>query len=153
MHERFNRMVWVFKEVFTGALAKWLVKQSPYVIPDNLEKIIAEFYNHIPYDFDKDGMAEVSLATMTEMIKEVLESMSDVMALNKRKNGREGYGFASRYSKGSELDDDFIDILAVAQNITCEFADRADAECWLDYGAAHRKGCEMKILNANAGLR
>lgn len=26
-----------------------------------------------------------------------------------------------------------IDIMAVAQNITCEFADRGNAYCWLEY--------------------
>ncbi len=54
------------------------------------------------------------------------------MALNERKNGREGLGFSSRYSKVPDPDDDFIDIMAVAQNVTCEFADQEDARCWLD---------------------
>ncbi len=67
-HERFDRMVWVFKSDFTGALAKWLVKQSPYAVPDNLEKILVEFHERIPYDFDQAGMAEVSLMNMTEGI-------------------------------------------------------------------------------------
>ena len=132
MHKRFDRMQYISKKDFTGALAKWLVKQSPYPVPDNLEKIIAEFHERIPYDFDKNGMANVSLANMTETVNEILESMPNVMALNNRKNGREGMGFSSRFSKDPEADDDFIDIMAVAQNITCEFAERADAECWLD---------------------
>ena len=106
MHERFNRMVWAFKKDFTGALAKWLVKQSPYSVPDNLAKILADFHDLIPYDFDENGMAKVSLATMTETINEVLEAMPDVMALNERKNGREGFGFTSRFSKDPEPDDD-----------------------------------------------
>lgn len=130
-HERFNRMVWVFKKDFTGALAKWLVKQSPYPVPDKLENILADFHNRIPYDFDQHGMAEVNLATMTERINSVLESMPDVMALNERKNGRDGMGFSSRYSTDPEPDDDFIDIMAVAKNVTCDFAEREDAECWL----------------------
>ena len=132
MHKRFDRMEWVFKKDFTGALAKCLVKQSPYPVPGNLEKILADFHERIPYDFNEDGMANVSLATMTETINKVLESMPDVMALNERKNGKEGWGFSSRFSKKPDPDDDFIDIMAVAQNITCEFAERADAECWLD---------------------
>ena len=132
MHERFDRMEYVFKKDFTGALAKWLVKQSPYVVPDNLETILTTFHERIPYDFDNNGMACVSLATMTEIINGVLESIPEIMELNERKNGRDGYGFSSRFSKDPEPDDDFIDITAVAQNITCEFAERADAECWLD---------------------
>ena len=132
MHKRFDRVEWVFSEDFTGALAKYLVKQSPYPVPDNLEKILADFHERIPYNFDKNGMAKVSLTTMTETINNILESMPDVMALNKRKNGRDGMGFSSRFSKKLDPDDDFIDIMAVAQNITCGFAERADAECWLD---------------------
>jgi hypothetical protein len=125
-------MVWVFRKDFTGALAKWLVKLSPYPVPDNLESIITDFHRRIPYDFDKHGMAEVSLATMTEIINNVLETMPEVTALNERKNGRDGFGFSSRYSKDPEPDDDFIDIMALAQNVTCEFAEREDAQCWLD---------------------
>jgi hypothetical protein len=132
-HERFDRMVWAFRKDFTGALAKWLVKQSPYHVPDKLESIIADFHERIPYDFDQNnGMAKVSLATMTENINNVLETMPDVIALNERKTGREGFGFSSRHSKNPEPDDDFIDIMALAQNITCEFAEREDAQCWLN---------------------
>jgi len=132
MHERFNRTVWAFKKDFTGALAKCLVKLSPYPVPDNLEKIIAEFHERIPYDFDKNGMVKVSIKDMRTKINKVLESMPDVMALNERKNGREGHSFTCRYSKKPDPNDDFIDIMAVAQNITCEFAERADAQAWLD---------------------
>ena len=109
MDERYNRMKWIFKKEFTAVLAKCLVEQSPYPVPDNLEKILTDFHKRIPYDFDKNEMAKVSLSTMTETIYNVLESMPDVMALN-----------------------DFIDIMAVAQNITREFADKADAQCWLN---------------------
>jgi len=131
-HERFNKMAWVFRKDFTAALAKCLVRQSPYSVPDNLENILADFHNKVPYNFDKNDMAEVNFMTMTQKLNTIFESMPDVMALNERKNGREGYGFSSRFSKDPEPDDDFIDIMAVAQNITCEFADRVDAQCWLD---------------------
>jgi len=131
-HKRFNRTVWVFKKDFTGALAKWLVKLSPYNVPDNLEKIIREFHNRIPYKFDKIGMTEVNLLHMTEAIYDALKSMPDVMALNERKNGRDGNGFTSRYHIEPDPDDDFIDIMALAQNITCEFADKADANDYLN---------------------
>jgi len=127
-----EKTIWVFRKDFTSALAKCLVRQSPYPVPENLEKILADFYELVPYDFDKNGMAEVSLMTMTQKLNTILESMPDVMALNNRKNGREGYGFSSRFSKEPEPDNDFIDIMAVAKNITCEFADRMDAQCWLD---------------------
>jgi len=132
MHKRFVRTQYAFRKDFTGALAKCLVKQSPYAVPDNLEKILIDFHKRVPYDFDQNGMTLVNLATMTKTINNILESMPDVMALNKRKNGKEGWGYTSRFTGKPEPDNDFIDIMAVAQNITCEFADRADAESWLD---------------------
>jgi len=128
-HKRFDRMVWVFRDDFTSALAKCLVSQSPYPVPDNLERILTDFYNRVPYDFDENGMAKVSLKTMTCCINEVLEKMPDVMALNERKNGNKRIGISCRFS---DPDDDFIDIMAVAQNMTCVFAEREDAQCWLD---------------------
>lgn len=133
MHERFKRKVWAFRKDFTAALAKHLVFQSPYPVPDNLEKILADFHKKVPYEFDEVGMAEVDLSTMTEKIYEVLESMADVVALNVSKNGRKNNLVISRFSKKPDPDEDFIDILALAQSITCEFADRADADEWLNY--------------------
>ena len=55
MHERFKRMVWVFKEDFTGALAKWLVKQSPYPVPDNLEKKLLTLISLFPMTLTNTG--------------------------------------------------------------------------------------------------
>jgi len=130
--ERFNRTILLSKKDITGALAKWLVIQSPYIVPDNLEKILKEFYNRIPYKFDKFGTAEVDLFTMTKKIHNVLISIPDVLKLGERKNGRiNNYFFNNLFgSREYDQDDDFIDILAVAQNITCEFADDLDAENW-----------------------
>lgn len=133
-HERFHRKILAFKSDFTGALAMWLVKQSPYTVPDNLSICITKFHKRLDElgKFDTAGMAEINLKTLTENVNKILESIPEIMALNERKNGRDGTGFCSRYSKDPEPDDDFIDIMAVAQNITCEFAEREDAQCWLD---------------------
>lgn len=134
VHPRFKRTVWAYKKSFTGALAKWLVKQSPYSVPDNLEICLEKFDKSIQkaFNFNTSGMVEIELSSLTCKINDLLEEIPEIMALNDRKNGREGMGFSSRYSKDADPDDDFIDIMAVAQNITCEFAESADAECWLD---------------------
>ena len=133
-HNRFYRKVWASKSDFTGALAMWLVKQSPYIVPDNLSVCIIKFYNKLDEieTFDELGMAEVELSTLTSKVDSILESIPEIVQLNERKNKREGIGFSSRYSKKPEPDDDFIDITAVAQDITCCFAEREDAQCWLD---------------------
>lgn len=65
-HDRFNRKAWAFKHDFNGALAKWLVKQSPYVVPDGLsiciekfDKIIAEAKGEPCYIFEEKEQAEI----------------------------------------------------------------------------------------------
>ena len=133
-HERFHRTVWASRDDFTGALAKWLVKLSPYTVPENLSICVEKFNDHLDSfaSFDSNGTAEIDLKSLTHTVNPILESIPEIMALNERKNGRDGMGFSDRYSGRPEADDDFIDIMALAQNITCEFAARADAECWLD---------------------
>jgi len=138
-HDRFNRKIWTFKKDFTSALAKCLVQQSPYTVPDNLSVCIEKFSQALDdlIYFNPAGMAEVSLLGLAGHINEILESIPEIMALNEPKNktGKTIF-FTSRYDKARDPDDDFIDIMAAAQNITCEFADREDARCWLDQEAA-----------------
>ena len=59
-HDRFKRSVWAFKANFTGALAKWLVRQSPYVVPDNLSVCIEKFHAQLDSiaEFEIHGMAQ-----------------------------------------------------------------------------------------------
>lgn len=58
-------------------------------------------------------------ATLLEVIKATLVHCSFVVAWGERKNGREGNGFVSRYDQ-PEPDDDFIDLDALARNVTHE---------------------------------
>jgi hypothetical protein len=134
-HERFERSVYAFVSDFTGAAAKWLVKLSPYVVPVNLSTCIERFDIKIrkAFTFSTGGMALVNLDELTPIVNKILESMPEIAALNKPKSGHTNNIFVSRFGAGPENpDDDFIDIMAVAQNITCEFAQREDAEAWLD---------------------
>lgn len=134
IHERFDREVWAFKKDFTGACAKWLVKNSPYIVPDKLSVCLIKFDKKIDreFSFDGNGMVKIYLNGLTSTINSILESIPEIMELNERKNGRDGIGWSDRYSAKPDPDDDFIDIMALAQCITCEFAEEADARCWLD---------------------
>jgi len=134
VHNRFKRKVWAFKSDFTGALAKWLVKQSPYDSPKDLSICIEKYSLELDnaFNFDANGMVEINLVDLTSITYDLLESIPEVMALNERKNGRDGPGFVSRFDGAPDSDDEFIDIMAVAQNITCEFADSADAQAYLN---------------------
>ena len=134
LHERFNRTVWAHVLDFTGAIAKWLIKLSPYVVPDDLVTCVQKFDSEIreAFEFDTADMAHIELVGLTGKVYSVLEKIPEVMALNTPKSGHTSNIFVSRFDTGpSNPDDNFIDIVALAQNITCEFADRADVECWL----------------------
>lgn len=132
-HSRFYRDVWAFRKDFTGALAKWLVKQSPYTVPDNLASILEDFNSRLDvFNFDETGMALISLQDLTPRVYAILETIPEARALNIPKSRHNCNVFVTRYSTKLNPDDDFIDLVAVAQNITCEFADRADAEAYLE---------------------
>jgi len=133
-HERFNRKVWTFKADFTSSLAKWLVSQSPYVVPDNLSACVEKFHTKLDElgDFDANGMAEIGLSMLSSKIAKILESIPEIMELNKPRNGHNQNIFVSSHMSNPVPDDDFICVGAVAQNIVCDFADRADAQCYLD---------------------
>lgn len=126
VHERFSREVYASKEDFTGSLAKWLVKQSPYVVPDNLSGCIIFFEGRLDEiaTFDMVGFAKISLRDLRPKLDEILESIPMIMALNEKKK--------ESPIDASDPDTDFIDIGAVAGNIVCDFAEREDAQCWLD---------------------
>ena len=134
MRKRFDRKVLISVDDFCGALAKWLVMQSPYVAPENLFECICKFQARLGElgVFSKDGFVEIELSSLTKKVNIILESIPEIATLNIPKSGHDKHIFVDRYSGPINPDDDFIDIMAVAQNITCEFAERADAQCWLD---------------------
>lgn len=134
-HARFNRKVWAFKKDFVGSLAKWLIRQSPYTVPDNLHKCLEDFDTAIGnyFSFDTAGMCEIDLSTLTPVVSLLLESIPEIMLLNERKNGDTSHAFTSRrFNEPPNPDNDFIDILAVAQNITCDFATDAESDDYLN---------------------
>ncbi len=136
-HKRFHRKVYAFKTDFTGLLAKWLVKLSPYTVPDNLSQCIVKFENQLYKlgEWDNAGMLEIDLSSLTDDVYSILSTITDINSLNIPKNPDSRdveFVFTSRYSSPIPQDDDFIDVMALAQNITCDFADRIDADNWLD---------------------
>ncbi len=134
-HERFDRTVYASVSDFTGSLAKWLVKQSPYTVPDDLSICIEKFDAEIrkEFEFDANNITCIDLRGLTAIVNTVLEAIPEIAELNEPKSGHLNDIFVSRFDAGPENpDDNFIDIMAVAQNITCEFAQREDAEAWMD---------------------
>jgi hypothetical protein len=133
MHERFNRIVLASKKDFTGALAKWLVKQSPYTVPKHLDVIIEKFDKELEktFHFSELGFTNLDLSKSTLIFNSILEKIEEMNILNTPVNGNIDHLVISMCTGDINPDDDFIDILAVAQNITVEFATEADSdELW-----------------------
>jgi hypothetical protein len=128
-HSRIDREVYLFVTDFTGAFARWAVSMSPYTVPDSLETATIKFAAaiHKEFTFDGLGMTIVPLNDLTVKLEPILWGIPEIAAWNERRNGRDGDGYTGRYSYPSDPDDDFIDIDALARNITCQFVDDAEA--------------------------
>jgi len=151
-HERFNRTVWAFRSDFTSALAKWLVKQSPYVVPDNLSVCIQKFDDvvGVSFEFDQNEMTKLPLLTLKKRIHTLLKKVPEIKALNQAKNGGDDMLFVTRDSN-IHPDDDFIALCALAGNIVCEFAEREDAQQWLDRRRSDKKK-RRNLLNSKGSV-
>lgn len=122
----FQLEAWCFVSDFTGALAKWLVKQSPYPVPANLTECIEQFHEIISnlYEWDKNGMCLIDIEKVTAKMEVVLWAIPEVARLNLPKVGERGHKFTSRFDPFNQSPDtDFIDIYALARNIACELRD------------------------------
>lgn len=135
LHQRFNVKFLAFKNDFVGALAKWLVKQSPYVIPDNLDQCLLKFHERLNdlAAFDVAGMSLFEPWPTIEKIEHILESIPEIMALNepRNKDNKAEYVFVTRLS-GPLPDDDLIDIEALARNVVIDMLERDESQRFLE---------------------
>ena len=85
-----------------GYTALYLVQQSPYLIPDNLEtalKDVAKKYQK-EFDFDDLGYCSAKRGKLVEKLNSIFENTQNIAIYNKLNNNN-----------------DFIDLMAMAQNI------------------------------------
>ncbi len=105
-----------------GEFASWAVRQSPYTCPENFEEALYELdaylvgnMERLSGDFYCNAM---SLDDLEELIsEEVFAGIPAIERWNHRKNERPGMGFSDRYSQPIP-DDDFVDLGALARNVT-----------------------------------
>ena len=111
----------LFQHNIVGSFAKWAINQSPYIFPENFEKVITAFADHLEPYFTKEnsiaGMRWFTLLDLETFIEANLKTIPEFLEWNDRKNGREGMGFSSRDSGIPDPDDDFIDLHALYRNI------------------------------------
>ena len=114
----------------TACFAKWAVKQSPYRVPDNLERAVGKFHEFIEQEFAEyiclqnewiDG--KISRKTWDSTISSIIlnPNFLEVAAWNERKNGNKSqFNFICVYNPKPDPDNDFIDLHALARNIENE---------------------------------
>lgn len=109
-----NDLYCISKKQLIGSFAGGAVTQSPYLLPDNLPEAIKDVFDALKFD-DYSMMTRKQLQ---DLLENIFENTPSVEIWNHRKNGNESrYGFCSRYDK-PDPDDDFIDLGALARNIT-----------------------------------
>ena len=121
--------MWVFKKDLLGSLAKWAIKQSPYLYPQNLITVLDKFADHIEPYFTKEnstvGMRKFKVLELEDFIEANLKTIPEYLDWNERINGRDGVGVVTRFDDDFEkdLDDDFIDLGALVRNVAHDIYD------------------------------
>lgn len=110
------------KKDVLGAFAKWAVWQSPYYVPDNLEKALRSLADFLPtYEFlDPLGYKEIPIRDFHKWFMDIILRIPEVVAWNSPKDGSNPmFGFVSAFSK-SIPDADFLDLDALTINVKNE---------------------------------
>lgn len=124
-----NYFMWVFKKDLIGSLAKWAIKQSPYLYPQKLLIVLDKFADHIEPYFTKEnstfGMKKFTILELEDFIEANLKTIPEYLDWNERVNGRDGVGIVTKYDDDFEKDpdDDFIDLGALVRNVAHDIYD------------------------------
>ena len=119
-----QKLVWedkssrvVLKSVVVGHFAMWAVRQSPYLLSDNLDKGIEEFNKYLIYTINacNERLIETTYRELKDNIRKAITKSDIISSWNIAKKGS-GPVFVSAYSK-PKSDYDFIDLDALARNI------------------------------------
>lgn len=111
---------YLMKSDFLGALARWLVTQSPYNSPDitkaleafnkHIDTVIMPKDNHLPHLFTYDSLSKF-------INSDVFESIPEIEIFNHSKiDTNASFVFTNRFSN-IKPDYDFIDLGALARNV------------------------------------
>lgn len=111
----------ILKSTVVGYFAMWVVRQSPYLYPDDLEIGIKEFDNALVFDnstsFNGEYFIETTCNGLLSAVFKAVAKCGTVMSWNvaKKDNGS-SYVFVDRYVT-PESDYDIIDVFALSKNI------------------------------------
>lgn len=107
----------VLKSVVIGHFAMWAVRQSPYRMPENLDKGIKEFNEGLVFkkNLGDEELIETTYYDLEGKISDVISNSGIISSWNIAKR-RRGPVIASGFSY-PKSDYDFIDLDALARNI------------------------------------
>lgn len=117
-------MIYVSAKQLAGTVAMWAIRQSPYKIPDHLDKIVVALQDKFEpdasgFDFRMYESGDALLA----YVRDTLRSVPEYVAWNNRKNGNPApFQFSSRYDGAGDPDNDFIDLDALEMNVARSIA-------------------------------
>jgi hypothetical protein len=109
--------VFVTPKHLASIFAGYAVRQSPYLVPDNLKEAIFEFM--AGFDCAAPVLSWRYPLEFSQAVKDSIMKSPICLSWNGRKNGLCGMGLSSRYYQPSP-DDDFIDLDALQMNICGE---------------------------------
>lgn len=127
-----NKDIRIFVSVksIAACFAKWAIQQSPYIVPDDLGIATIKFHARIEEAFreyltmNNEWIGvDISQREWYKIIKSIIvnEKFVEVYQWNVRKNGNNSqFGFISAHTNKTDPDDDFIDLDALAMNVSRE---------------------------------
>ena len=127
----------ISRSYITGAFAMWACRQSPYGVPDGLEKVCKylDACLKTAVKWDADGFAHLSFCEISKLLYDILyeQGVSEFDAWNRCKKGATpDFSFVSAYDGPSDPDRDFIDLDALLSNVCRTLLDerRASDALW-----------------------
>ena len=111
-----NSFIITIKDV-CGSLAKWVIRQSPYLVPDDLSGAVHQFAdNFCCSPPDEDGYFRTNCSDLHRLVRQAFDKCPLIMNWNNPKIGGHTLVFVTRCSK-PQPDYDFIDLDALARNV------------------------------------
>ncbi len=103
---------------FLGEFVRWVVRQSPYDVPEIMPALTA-FGEYIGKIIEEDDVKKFTYSELQEIVSEkVFESIPEIEKLNHSKiESRMSFAASSRFHK-TKPDYDYIDLSALSRNIT-----------------------------------
>ena len=137
IHPRFDRKVILDRKNCIANMAYCISLLYPYDVYEGLAADLRWFTAVLDKTFEWESLgdfrfyAEFDLRESTRIWREIIDQCPGIVALNTPRSGHSENLFASRFDS-VPAEHDFVDLDALAQNMTVRLAEREDAEAFLE---------------------